>query len=179
MRDPPQVTTVGGYRQDLVESLVSGMMNNRLRELTQQADPPFVAAFTGAGGFVRTKSAFQLLALVPEDGHERGLEALFVEAERAARHGFTAGELGREKLDLVRGLEQTYNDRENQQSRRFASEYIRYFLQNEAIPGIEFEYRAAQALMQGIDLDLVNEVAQTNLSQSNRVVLADAMRSLA
>ena len=175
MRDPPQITTVGGYRESLVETLVSGMMNGRLRELTQQADPPFVAAFTGASGFVRTKSAFQLLALVPEDGHERGLEALFIEAERAARHGFTAGELGREKLDLVRALEQTYNDRENQQSRRFASEYISYFLEDEPIPGIEFEYRAAQELMQTIDLDLVNEVARTNLDQSNRVVLSSAI----
>jgi len=175
MRDPPQITTVGGYRESLVETLVSGMMNGRLRELTQQADPPFVAAFTGASGFVRMKSAFQLLAMVPEDGHERGLEALFIEAERAARHGFTAGELGRQKLDLVRALEQTYNDRENQQSRRFASEYISSFLEDEPIPGIEFEYRAAQALMQTIDLDLVNEAARTNLDQSNRVVLANAI----
>jgi len=175
MRDPPKITTVGGYRESLVETLVSGMMNGRLRELTQQADPPFVAAFTGASGFVRMKSAFQLLAMVPEDGHERGLEALFIEAERAARHGFTAGELGRQKLDLVRALEQTYNDRENQQSRRFASEYISSFLEDEPIPGIEFEYRAAQALMQTIDLDLVNEAARTNLDQSNRVVLANAV----
>ena len=175
MRDPPKITTVGGYRESLVEILVSGMMNGRLRELTQQADPPFVAAFTGVSGFVRMKSAFQLLAMVPEDGHERGLEALFIEAERAARHGFTAGELGRQKLDLVRALEQTYNDRENQPSRRFVSEYISSFLEDEPIPGIEFEYRAAQALMQTIDLDLVNEAARTNLDQSNRVVLANAV----
>ena len=176
MQDPPDLTTVGGYRQSLVEALVSGMMNNRLQELTQQADPPFVGAFTGGGRFVRTKSAFQLLAVVPEDGHERGLEALFVEAERAARHGFTAGELGREKLVLVRSLEQTYNDRENQQSRRFASEYVRHFLQGEAIPGIEFKYRAIRTLVQTIALDEVNEVARANLDQSNRVVLANAIQ---
>jgi zinc protease len=175
MQDPTEVTTVGGYRQSLVDALVSGMMNNRLQELTQQADPPFVAAFSGQSGFVRTKSAFQIMALVQEDGHERGLEALFVEAERAARHGFTEGELGRQKLDLVRGFEQTYNDRENQQSRRFASEYVNYFLQGDAIPGIEFEFMAAQALMATIDLDIVNEAARNNLDQSNRVVLANAI----
>jgi zinc protease len=176
MRDPRDLTTVGEYRQSLVEALVSGMMNTRLQELTQQADPPFAAAFTGAGRFVRTKSAFQLMALVQEDGHEAGLHALFVDAERAARHGFTEGELGREKLDLVRGLEQTYNDRENQQSGRFASEYVNHFLQGDAIPGIEFEYMAAQALMQTIDLDLVNEAARTNLDRANRVVLANAIQ---
>ena len=175
MQDPREVTTVGGYRQSLVNTLVSGMMNNRFQELTQQADPPFVAAFSGQGEFVRTKSAFQILALVQEDGHARGLEALFVEAERAGRHGFTEGELERQKLDLVRGLELTFNDRENQESLRFASQYINHFLQGDAIPGIEFEYMAAQALMQTIDLDLVNEAARTNLDQANRVVLANAI----
>ena len=175
MRNPPEVTTVVGYRQSLVDALVSGMMNNRFQELMQQADPPFVAAFSGQGEFVRTKSAFQIIALVQEDGHARGLEALFVEAERAARHGFTEGELGRQKLDLVRGLEQTFNDRENQESLRFASQYINHFLRGDAIPGIEFEYMAAQALMETIDLDLVNEVARTNLDQANRVVLANAI----
>ena len=175
LQDPQEVTTVGGYRQALVDVLVSSMMNNRLQELTQQADPPFVAAFSGQGEFVRAKSAFQILALVQEDGHARGLEALFVEAERAARHGFTDGELERQKLDLVRGLELTFNDRENQESLQFASEYINHFLQGNAIPGIEFEYMAAQALMQTIDLDLVNEAARANLDQANRVVLANAI----
>ena len=175
LQDPREVTTVGDYRQALVDVLVSSMMNNRLQELTQQADPPFVAAFSGQGEFVRAKSAFQILALVQEDGHARGLEALFVEAERAARHGFTDGELERQKLDLVRGLELTFNDRENQESLQFASEYINHFLQGNAIPGIEFEYMAAQALMQTIDLDLVNEAARANLDQANRVVLANAI----
>ena len=175
LQNPREMRTVGGYREALVDVLVSGMMNNRLLELTQQADPPFVAAFSGHGEFVRAKSAFQILALVQEDGHARGLEALFVEAERAARHGFTEGELERQKLDLVRELEQTFNDRENQESLQFASEYISHFLQGNAIPGIEFEYMAAQALMETIDLDLVNETAQANLEQANRVVLADAI----
>ncbi len=175
LQDPREVTTVGDYRQALVDVLVSSMMNNRLQELTQQADPPFVAAFSGQGEFVRAKSAFQILALVQEDGHARGLEALFIEAERAARHGFTDGELERQKLDLVRGLELTFNDRENQESLQFASEYINHFLQGNAIPGIEFEYMAAQALMQTIDLDLVNEAARANLDQANRVVLANAI----
>ncbi len=175
MREIRDGSTVGGYRESLTESLVSGMMNSRLQELTQQADAPFVAAVTGTGQFVRTKGAFQLLALVPEDGHERGLAAVLTEAERAARHGFTEGELGRQKLDLVRGLEQTFNDRENQQSRRFATEYIAHFLQGDAIPGIEFEYMAAQALMPTIDLALVNELARANLNQSNRIVLVNAV----
>ena len=176
MQDPQTVTNVGEYRGGLIESLVSRMMNNRFQELAQQADPPFVGAGTGRGSFVRTKSVFQLAAAVAEDGHERGLEALLIEAERAARHGFTTGELEREKLDLVRGLERVFSDRENQPSRSFAREYVSNFLEGEAIPGIEFEYQAAQALMETIALDEVNEVARANLDEANRVVVADGIQ---
>ena len=176
MQDPQKLTTIGDYRRSLIESLVSRMMNDRFQELTQQADPPFVGAGTGRGSFVRTKSVFQLAAAVPEDGHERALEALLIEAERAARHGFTKGELERDKLDLVRALEQIFNDRENQPSRSFARAYVSNFLQNEAIPGIEFEYQAAQALMQTITLDEVNEVARANLNEANRGVVADGIQ---
>jgi zinc protease len=176
MQDPQTVTNVGEYRGGLIESLVSRMMNNRFQELAQQADPPFVGAGTGRGSFVRTKSVFQLAAAVAEDGHERGLEALLIEAERAARHGFTTGELEREKLDLVRGLERVFTDRENQPSSSFAREYVSNFLEGEAIPGIEFEYQAAQALMETIALDEVNEVARANLDEANRVVVADGIQ---
>ncbi|HEX9886223.1 MAG TPA: insulinase family protein [Longimicrobiales bacterium] len=176
MQEPRDVTTVGEYRQSLVEGLASGMMNDRFRELIQQADPPFVAAGTGRGRFVRTKSAFQLAAFVPEGGHLRALEALVEEAERAARHGFTAGEMERQKLDVLRGLERVYADRDNQPSARFASEYVSHFLQGEAIPGIEFEYQASQVLMGNITLDEVNAVARENLDDANRVVLVDGPR---
>ncbi len=38
-------TTLSAYRQGLVERLFNSMLNNRLREITQQADPPFLGAF--------------------------------------------------------------------------------------------------------------------------------------
>lgn len=175
MQEPREVETLVDYRRSLVEQLASRMLNGRLDERTQQADPPFVAAFTGRGSFVRTRSAFQLLALVQEDGHERGFRALLEEAERAARHGFTPGELEREKLDLARALERQYAERENQESARYASEYVSHYLQGTPIPGIEFEYQAGQALMQTIGVEDVNAVARENLDPANRIVLADGV----
>ncbi len=94
IQDPPPEGTVGDYRRSLVESLASGMLNARLSELAQQSDPPFAFAGTARGRFIRTESAYQLVAVVPEDGHLRGMEAILTEAERAARHGFTADRAG-------------------------------------------------------------------------------------
>lgn len=169
---PRRITTVGDLRQLLVERLATGMLNKRLAELVQQADPPYVGAGSGRGGFVRTKGMFQLAAGVNDGGIPRGLEALLTEAERAARHGFTATELEREKADLLRQLENAYNERDNRESALLANEYGANYLEGEPIPGVEFEYRTAQAVVPAITLDQVNAVARTNLAEENRVVLA-------
>src|SRR5262245_6788760 len=77
-------TTIGGYRQQIVERLFSGMLSARFGEITQKPDAPFLAASAGRGSFFRTKDASSLSALVKEGGAERGLEALYAEGERVA-----------------------------------------------------------------------------------------------
>ena len=175
LQDPDTVASLEDYRRALVEQLANGMMNQRLAEIAQQADPPFLAAFTGRGSFVRTRSAFQLLALVPEDGHARGFRALTEEAERAARFGFTPGELERQKLDLLRAYEQRFAERENLESAGLAGQYVSHFLRGDPIPGVAFQYEAAQGLLPTIGLEDVNAVARDNLDPANRVVLADGI----
>jgi zinc protease len=92
-RDP---TTVGAYRQQIVEGLFAGMLSARFSELAQQADPPFLGAGVQSGLFVRTTEARVLGAGVREEGIARGLDALFTENERVARFGFTQTELDRQ-----------------------------------------------------------------------------------
>jgi len=166
--------TLDGYRQLLVDNLFNGMFNARLFELTQQADPPFAAGMAGQGRFVRSAEIFQLAAVVSDGGIDRGMSTLLTEAERVVRHGFTESELERQKADLLRSLERTYAERENQPSGRYASEYVNHFLQNEPIPGIEFEFRAAQALLPTISAEEVTEVGRNGLVDHSRVVLVNA-----
>ena len=125
------------------------MMNARLSELTLKPDPPFVRAGTERGIFVRTKEAATLMALVKEDGIERGLEALVTESARAARFGFTAGELEREKRDMLRGYESAFAERDKEESADLAAEFIRSFTQQEPTPGITYEYGLVQRFVPG------------------------------
>jgi zinc protease len=167
-------TTIGAYRQSLVERLYAGMLSARFDEIADKPDPPFLAAATSRGLFVRSAEVTSLNALVKEDSIERGLTALFTEAERVARFGFTATELEREKLNIARGLERESVDEGAHTSEALADEYIRNFTQLEPIPGIPYEYALHQRFLPAITLAEVNALAKDWVAERNRVVIVSA-----
>jgi zinc protease len=161
------------YRRSLVEQLYNGMFNQRLSELTQSSDPPFVAAGSGGGSFTRNPDFYNLFAIVKEGGIQRGLEVVLTEAERVRQFGFTSSELERQKQDLIRGYERAFSEREKTESGRLVGELVRHFLEDEPVPGIEFEYDVVQQVVPGIALEEVNALARQLITDRNRVVLAD------
>ena len=163
--------TIGGYRQQLVEGLYNGMLNLRLSEIARNPDPPFLGAGSSKGSLVRSKGAYLLSANVPEDGIERGLEVVFTEAERVARFGFTVSELERQKIDVLRGIERAYTDRANRRSASYAAEYSRAFLDDEPIPGIEYEFELYKRFIPEITLTEVNQIGSEWIRPQNRVVV--------
>ena len=166
-------TTIGAYRQQQVERLYTNMLNERLGELTLKADPPFMKAAVGRGLFVRTKEAATLMALVREDGIENSVRALVTESARAARFGFTPGELEREKRDTMRLYEGAFAERDKEESADLAAEYTRNFTQQEPLPGITYEYGLVQRFVPDIALDEVNKVAK-EWTGGSRIVLVNA-----
>jgi len=162
--------TLGAYRRSLVEALYNRMLSDRLRELTKQEDPPFLAAYSTKGRFVRTKEFYILGAAVQETGIEAGLDALLTEALRVDRHGFTATELERAKLESMRWMEQLNRERDKTRSNRLAAEYIRHALVGEPIPGIENEFYLYRKLLPEVHLEEVNGLAREWIREDNLVV---------
>ncbi len=157
------------YRASLVQSLYHGMLNARLGELAQEAEPPFLYAFSSMSPFVRTASVFSQQARVREGEVIRGLEALLTEVERVDRHGFTATELERAKANTLRGYEQLYRERDKVRSGALADELVRAFLEGEPTPGIEVELELVRRFLPTIDLAEVNRLAQEWITDENRV----------
>lgn len=165
--------THADYRRGLVERTYNSMLNFRFFEITQGSeDPPFLFAGSGKGSFVRGSDAYQLRAAVSESEIESGFERLLLEAERVDRFGFTHGELDRQKADMLRGYERAWQERDNTESSAYAAEYGRAFLENESIPGIEYEYALARRYLPGIELEEVNGLGRAWISDTNRVVLS-------
>ena len=171
LQDP---TTVDAYRERIIGGLFSGMLSARFSELAQRPDAPFIGAGAGRGLFVRSKEATILNALVKQEEIAQTIEALFTEAERVARFGFTAPELERQKTNVLRGLERAVAEKDTQPSASLAAQYMVNFTQRQPIPDTTWRYEQHQRLLPGITLEQVNALARNWAPDGNRVVLVSA-----
>ncbi|HEX2723595.1 MAG TPA: pitrilysin family protein, partial [Gemmatimonadaceae bacterium] len=165
--------TVADYKLRLMERLYLQMLNSRFSEISERPDAPFLAAGASKEGFfARGTEAFTLAANVKDGGVERASEALLTEARRVDQFGFLQSELERAKQNLLRSFERSFAERDKTQSAAFVEEYIGNYLEGEAIPGIEYEYRITQRLLPSITLADVNNLAKRWITDENRVIIA-------
>jgi zinc protease len=154
----------GSYRLRRMQNFINVMFAERLRELAQTANPPFLGASSGLGGVVADYLEVSSSAVVGKVGVQAAIDALFRENKRVVQFGFSASELERAKLNSLRNMENSYNEREKSQSASLAAEFIRNFLQGESIPGIEAEYVFHKDIVNSITLDEINQYAKTILT---------------
>lgn len=163
--------TVNDYQKSIVEQLAATIVNNRLEELTNSEKPPFIFGYVSHSNFLRTKDAFQAYAMTKEGEQKNALKVLLEEVERAKRFGFSQNELDRAKSETLSNLEKSYNNRDKTESARLVMEYVRNFLNQEPIPGIEWEYQLHKQYLPSVTLDQVNNILKNYIKDDSRVIV--------
>ena len=154
------------------------MVNARLEELSRSADPPFLGAGSARQAFVRAKDVFMQMAATKADGVAARLQALTREVERIDRHGFTAGELERQKVDILRDLDRAVRERDKAPSDRATpTRWCATTSKNESMPGIVRELELTKEFMPTITLAEMNKVASEWITERNRVLVVQAPES--
>ena len=173
-RDP---STVGAYRQQIVERLFGSMLTARLERARAEAGRAASWAPAASRGlFVKSAEASTLSAMAKDDGIDKTLEVLFTETERVTKFGFTATELDREKASYQRNIDQAMAEAEKRQSSQLADEYVRNFTQAEPFPGLADEADITRRMLPGISLAEVNGLAKEWMPEGNRVDRSSARR---
>jgi len=167
--------TVGDYRKSIVENLYNGIINNRLAEKTQLAEPPFIQGQSVYTELFGPKSAYLSVAVTQNGKIEEGIKAVLIENERVREFGFTETELERQKTAVLNSMEKSYKERNNQKSINYANEYKRNFLMTqEPFPGMENENEYFKTFIPGILVDEINKLAEEWITDENRVVIVTA-----
>jgi zinc protease len=152
--------TVASFRRGLVANIYYSLLNQRLAEIAQRANPPFMSARAGMGELGRTTNFFSLAASVKDNGTEAGLGAMLTEVERVVQHGFTQSEFERQKKSLLRGMESAYAARAATTSAAYANDYAENFLTGSPIQSIEQAVALAREQLPGITQDEVDQMAK-------------------
>lgn len=147
---------------DYAKELLSIMASYRINEMTQAADPDFLDAgiFDGEFFLSKTCGSFTGVAVYDESQMLRGISSIYREMLRIVRNGFTASEYERARSEYLSSLETMYNQREKKSSSSYCSQYVRHFIDNEPIPGIENEFALMNQLAPNLPVELVNELVK-------------------
>ena len=163
---------VGYLMQDYAVTLITNMLNARLNELLQVANPPYIYATTYDDDFfvAKTKDAFTGIVVCKEDNIEEGISTILREIERARQFGFTETEYSRARAEYLRHLESAFQERDKRKNESYVKEYVRHFLDNEPIPGIANEYTIINQIAPAIPVTALNQIMQQLVTDSNQVV---------
>jgi len=156
-------------------NLSTSMLNSRFNELRQSANPPFIAASSYYDDFflAKTKEALTVQATSKGDGVRETLEAILREVMRVKKFGFTASEYERARANFMQYLESAYNEREKTENVSYVADYQDNFLNNEPIPGIEYEYQLMQQLAPSVPVEAINQLVMSDeglISKNNRAI---------
>ena len=158
-------------------SLITTMQINRLRELTQKANPPYVYGYSYYSNYyiAPTEDSWTSMAMAKDAaGIEEALTALVTENKRMQLYGFTDSEYERAKADFMKQIESQYNERNNTENSKYVSECLENFLSNEPMMGIETEYALYQNIMPNLPLQIINMIAQQLVHDDNLVIMVTA-----
>lgn len=163
--------TMGDVRESLKRNLFNQMLQARLQELTQQANPPFLFGGAGYGGFIGDYDSFTNIAVAKDGNLEMALKAVVSEGIRVKNFGFTATELERTKKQILASVEKGFKEKDKTKSANYVREYMSHFLEESATMGIEGYYSFVTEQMDGIKVEEVNALAAKYLTSDNRTVL--------
>lgn len=160
-----------------MDRLIGMMYNNRMEELTQKSNPPFIYGGGYYGTFLvsDTKDAWSSSAYAKDFGTiNEAMNALVAENNRMRRFGFTNSEFERAKADLMKSVESQYDERSKKETGSYLYPILYHFLNNEPLLGIENEYMLLNQILPNIPVEAINQYATELITDSNIVITLTA-----
>ena len=167
----PKVKDLAYLRNQYAISLYNQMLGARLGEKLQKDNPPYIGGKAGFGGLVRGYDCYSISVSAKPNMEAEGLESLYTEVERATRHGFTASELDRAKINMKSSLESSYKQRDKIGNESYCKAFKNDYLTNDVATDSEFDYQFGQFALATISLEEINAMAKQFITKKNRVII--------
>ena len=172
------LTTEADLKNKMMTSLINTMLSNRLTEIVQKGNAPFIFAQSNFGPFqggLVDLDAFSSVAVSKDAaGLEAAIKAVVAESVRMKKFGFTQSELDRAKINLQTGIDKQYKEKDKTKSAVFVQKYLSNFLNKEAIPSIDYVHSFYTDNLNTLSLDAINKLAATFVTDDNMIATIQA-----
>jgi zinc protease len=158
-------------REQLLIRLMNAMMSTRINDLLQKGNPPFVSGSVRYSEIVRGYNILNISATARPDQEDLALRAVYSEAERAKRWGFTVTELERARANLISGYDNYYKQKDKIPNDQYISQMQEYFLTKEPSPSIDYEYDFVKRMLPGVTAEEILLLFRNLMSEDNRVIV--------
>lgn len=160
-------------REDYINGLITYMLNGRLSEKKQVANPPFMSATVKNGAFFvsRTKDAFSLSISCKQDNVLGGVSVAVGEVERARQHGFTQSELERAKKLYLNAAERQLKMEKDYKNSHYVSQCVNNFLEGEPILTPTYNLQLVKLFDGEVSLGEVNSQVGEIITDKNQVFI--------
>ena len=163
-------------RDTYAVSLMNSMINTRISELLQKGNPPFANGSISYGSYYpRGYDAFSISATARKNEEDIALEAIYTEAERARRYGFTKGELDRAKARMLTETENTLKQKDKIDNDTYVSWIQDYFLTGEPLTSVDFDYEFLKQVIDGITPEEISEKFREVMINENRTIIIQGL----
>ncbi|HTB23717.1 MAG TPA: insulinase family protein [Puia sp.] len=164
-----------GTKQEYFEwtkrNLFNLMIAQRISELSQKPNPPFIQAGAEMGNFLGGLDAFTVFIVAKPGKLENSFLSVWQLVQQLKQYGFTEAELERAKMNYLSNLESALKEKDKRNSEDLVQEYTRNFLVGEAAPGIQMEYDLTKSFLSTAKLEDINALSPSFISDSNRDII--------
>lgn len=167
--------TINDFRENIKQQLYNGMLSARLSELSKKPNAPFLFAGAGFNELIRNKGSYAAFAMFPNGKAEEAITAVVTENERVKRFGFTVTEFERKKKQILNDAQNSFNEKNNTESKNIVNELVQNFLNGVAYPGIDVEYNLTKEILPTITLEEINVLAKKWINNNGENAIAVLM----
>ncbi len=159
------------YRDQIGNLLFNSIMRDRIAELLQKGQPPFVAGNISYGRLTGKYNVMAIAGSAHPGRTGEALRSIYTEALRVKRHGITPSELDRAKSNLLTRTETRWKQKDKIENDQYLDDIVNHFLTNEPLTSIDFDWEALQQLLPTISAEELSAKANQWIADENRVII--------
>ena len=169
--DGDGTVTYQDIKDGLMQNFYNTMISNRISEMIQRGNAPFMTASVGINGMVRGYSAYAMVATAKPNQEKEALEAVIREHERVVQHGFTDSELERVKTNMLTSLRSALKNANKINNDQHIGDMQQHFLEKAGMISLEDYVAAAEKVIPTITAREVADQVKDWWKADNRCIL--------